>query len=115
MLKTENHLGNAHQIIRQRIRNSKTFKKAYQTVLNEAQSTIQSAMLKVPIQPRVNTLRALGGYTTVLRSAINSTAPTKVMGSKLVPLSVRDILIENLPSLRAELQCRIAAWNMNRG
>lgn len=105
--KTENYLGNAHNLIRQKIRRSQPYANARRAVLSDSQAIIKDFMRDTRKESH-EALRSLGGYTPILRRAINENAPTDSMGSKLIPLSVKDILVEVLPELREELQLRIA-------
>lgn len=104
---TENHLGNAHNLIRQKIRRSQPYAIARRAVLSDSQAIIKDFMRDTR-KEAYEALRSLGGYTAILRKAIVDNAPTNNIGSKLIPLSVKDILTEALPELRTELQLRIA-------
>lgn len=105
--KTDNHLGNAHNAIRQRIRSSQAYVNALRAVLSDSHAIMRDFM-RDSRKESYEALKSLGGYTSILRTAIKDNAPTGNMGSKIIPLSVKDVLIEALPELREELQLRIA-------
>lgn len=110
--KTENYLGNAHHILRSKIVNLDNFQFAKQTLLNRAQDAIADKVKGFPLST-TQALRALGGYTTILRSTLETMAQTDLVltedhGSALIPMTIASVLNSYIPALRSELQMRIA-------
>ena len=102
-------LSTAMATIRQRIQTSTAFTAAYQQAAQIAYATVGA-------RPTVQTLRELGGFSAVAKAAVEQviakspelTAPT--LGSKLVPLTIADVLrdVSTIKRLREETQAAVA-------
>jgi hypothetical protein len=111
----ENWTNSAVNLIRDRITTGELYHSAVEAVLESAFAVVKDA--------GVAELRALGGFTAVLRAALDEVIAARPelaqnQGSAMIELSPADVLRQALPGLRAELQQRVvsartARWEHN--